>query len=142
MGFLWWGSKEKKEKPKRYIITRAQLKAVLKKGIKWQFIYEPFLADKRYIVPAVSEVKEALRKFERKRYVAERYDCDNISRDFSQLFPGMSVGEMYIHLDDKTEHAINFYVDGTRRLWLIDAGAKTMELKGDKEIRAFRGSCV
>ena len=79
------------------------------------------IADKTYILPRKEQIENFLLSdsTNRYKYQTEMFDCDDFAMvllgRLRERFPNFAIG-----FAASGEHAFNFFIDNTRKLWLIE----------------------
>ena len=84
-----------------------------------------FISDRTYQLARKKDIVDFLKLniFKLRKYVPEKYDCDNYAFSlmgmFTNLMSGYAIGIIWVHTS-KGGHALNFFVDGNAKVWYIE----------------------
>jgi len=117
-------------------IRGSKIKSILKElGTK-----NIFISDSKYKKISKNVVKEFLSNdmTDLRKYVPEKYDCDNYSFSLmgkaSYLLSGYAIGIVWADTPNG-KHALNFYIDKYEAFWFIEP--QTDEIFYDGSIKPF-----
>ncbi len=84
-----------------------------------------FCSDGAYKIPKKQDIIEFLKLhiFRFRKYVPEKYDCDNYSFSlmgmFTNLMSGYAIGIVWVHAPEGN-HALNFFINKNLKIWYIE----------------------
>ncbi len=85
-----------------------------------------YLSDKSYMIPRQKDIEEFLKIhiFKFRKYVPEKYDCDNYSFSlmgmFTNLMSGYAIGIVWVTKPSGTKHALNFFINKDNQMIYIE----------------------
>ena len=84
-----------------------------------------FVSDKGFHLARQKDIVDFLKLniFKLRKYVPEKYDCDNYAFSlmgmFTNLMSGYAIGIVWVNTP-AGGHALNFFVDGNAEVWYIE----------------------
>ena len=84
-----------------------------------------FCSDGSYRIARKRDIVDFMKLniFKFRKYVPEKYDCDNYSFSlmgmFTNLMSGYAIGIVWVHTT-RGNHALNFFIDKDKTLWYIE----------------------
>ena len=80
------------------------------------------LLDNRYWLPSFDEMIEIIEKdwTDRKKYVADRYDCDDFSFSFKAHVAELGYNNVAVVFDPLPRHAYNLFVTDDLKLYVFE----------------------
>lgn len=85
-----------------------------------------YARDRNYKTTTTDELKRFLRydRIDENSYIPDIYDCDDFSfalvGSINQHWGCLSLGAMWIKHSHKKPHALNFFIDKERKIWIVE----------------------
>jgi len=133
---MWWLHLTFHPK-KGHLMTRQETAAVLIPYTKVAYV-----SDKEYTTAYKKDIKKFLEYniFRHRKFVPEKYDCDNYSFVLQGLMSygmsGYAIGIVWVHTP-KGNHALNFFIDEMEQMWYIEPQSNEIFQRKDYEPYLF-----